>query len=125
MTGRERNLWVCYRLTVPEYDAILDFQGRVCAGCSRPPGGTRLAVDHCHKTGRIRGLLCWLCNRSIGLIRDRAKTALNLGKYLGNPTAPQALGHETFGLIGRAKASKKVKVYGDPLLYAAFIKAVE
>lgn len=125
MTARERNLWICYRLTVPEYEKILSFQGGVCAGCSLPPRGIRLAVDHCHKTGRIRGLLCWLCNRSVGLLRDRAAIALGLGKYLIAPTAPLALGHETFGLIGRAKASKKVKVYGDSAFYAAFIKGTE
>jgi hypothetical protein len=125
MTGRERNLWICYRLSVPDYEKILSYQGGVCAGCSKPPRGTRLAVDHCHRTGRIRGLLCWLCNRAIGLLRDNAKAAANLGKYLTAPTAPAALGHETFGLIGRAMASKKVKVYGDPHIYAAFIKAVE
>lgn len=125
MTARERNLWICYRLTVPEYEKILSFQGGVCAGCSLPPRGIRLAVDHCHKTGRIRGLLCWLCNRSIGLLRDRVMTARNLGKYLNAPTAPQALGKETFGLVGKAMASKKVKVYGSELLYAAFIKAIE
>ena len=125
MTGRERNLWVCYRLTVEEYDKILKFQRGVCAGCGKPPLGKRLAVDHCHKTGRIRGLLCWLCNRSIGLIKDRALTALSLGTYLNAPTAPQALGKETFGLIGKAMPGKKVKVYGSSEYWAAFIKAVE
>jgi hypothetical protein len=38
-----------------------------------------------------------------------------LGKYLKSPTAPAALGKETYGLIGKAKASKKVKVYGPPV----------
>lgn len=109
-----RNWWVCYRLTPEEYDAILAFQGGVCAGCGEPPRGIRLAVDHCHKTGRIRGLLCWLCNRAIGILRDNAKAAANLGRYLAAPTAPVALGKETYGLIGKAKASKKVKVYGPP-----------
>jgi hypothetical protein len=125
VTARERNLWVCYRLTVEEYEKILAFQHGVCAGCSAPPRGTRLAVDHDHKTGRIRGLLCWLCNRAIGLLRDNAKAATKLGAYLNSPTAPIALQKETFGLIGKAKASKKVKVYGSPLLIAAFTKAVE
>lgn len=124
MTARERNLWVCYRLSVAEYEKILKFQRGVCAGCSRPPTKTRLAVDHDHKTGRIRGLLCWLCNRAIGILRDRAATATKLGAYLSAPTAPLALGKETYGLIGKAKASKKVKLYG-PLAVAAFIKAVE
>jgi Recombination endonuclease VII len=114
LSARGRLLWVLYRLTEEEYEIVFRYQNGVCAGCGRPPYGIRLAVDHCHKTGRIRGLLCWLCNRAIGIIRDRPATATNLGAYLANPTAPLALGKETFGLIGTAKASKKIKVYGPP-----------
>ena len=114
MTARQRLLWVCYRLTEAEYNAILRHQGGVCAGCGEPPRGRCLAVDHEHKTGRIRGLLCWHCNRAIGIARDMADALSRLGAYLKSPTAPAALGKETYGLIGRAKASKKVKVYGPP-----------
>lgn len=114
VTARERHLWTCFRLTEEEYEKISQHQGGVCAGCKRPSYGSRLAVDHDHKTGRIRGLLCWLCNRAIGILRDRAKTLSNLGAYLDAPPAPAALGKETFGLIGQAKASKKQKVYGPP-----------
>jgi hypothetical protein len=112
--ARARALWLKYRLTVEKYDKILLHQGGVCAGCGEPPRKTRLAVDHDHKTGRIRGLLCWLCNRAIGILRDRAKTAANLGAYLASPTAPAALGEETYGLIGKAKSKKKM-VYGPPI----------
>lgn len=119
MTPRQRLLWVCYRLKEDEYATILAHQNGVCAGCYRPPGAIRLAVDHDHKTGRIRGLLCWLCNSAIGTLRDNATAATNLGAYLASPPAPIALGHETFGLIGKAQASKKVKVYGPPTLKVA------
>lgn len=116
MDARTRALWTLYRLTPEEYETILAFQGGVCAGCGRPPHGIRLAVDHDHKTGRIRGLLCWLCNRAIGILRDRAQTLTRLGLYLVLPSAPLALGKETFGMIGQAKANKKVKVYGPPVV---------
>lgn len=89
-------------------------QGGVCAGCGQAPRGISLAVDHDHTTGRVRGLLCWLCNRAIGILRDNAQAANRLGAYLTAPTAPAALGKETYGLIGKAKANKKVKVYGPP-----------
>lgn len=108
-------LWVCYRLTEAQYDAILEHQGGVCAGCGEPPRGRSLAVDHEHRSGRIRGLLCWHCNRAIGIARDMAEALSRLGAYLKNPPAPIALGRETYGLIGKAKASKKVKVYGPPV----------
>jgi hypothetical protein len=50
-----------------EYDAMLAAQGGVCAICGRPPkpGGRRFHKDHDHKTGRLRGLLCFTCNRYI------------------------------------------------------------
>lgn len=48
-----------------EYDALLRSQGGTCAICGNKPkpGGRRFAVDHDHKTGAIRGLLCFRCNR--------------------------------------------------------------
>ena len=52
-------------LTVPEYDVMLVSQGGVCAICKKEPGKNRLSVDHDHSDGRIRGLLCYICNRKI------------------------------------------------------------
>jgi hypothetical protein len=112
--ARIRALWILYRLTEAAYNAILQFQGGVCAGCQEPPHGRQLAVDHDHKTGRIRGLLCWHCNRAIGIARDRADALTRLGAYLDAPSAPAALGVETYGLIGKALVGKRVKVYGPP-----------
>ena len=114
MTARERLLWTCYRLTEEEYNSILKYQGGVCAGCGEHPHGRCLAVDHEHRTGKIRGLLCWHCNRAIGIARDNGEAMSRLGAYLKTPTAPLALGRTVYGLIGQAKASKKVKVYGPP-----------
>jgi hypothetical protein len=63
---------------VAEYNALLREQGGVCAVCGKDEpnahGRTgkqfRLAVDHCHQTGAVRGLLCQKCNRAIGLLGD-------------------------------------------------------
>jgi hypothetical protein len=45
--------------------------GRRCNICDAPePKGGRLCIDHCHKTGKIRGLLCHKCNRGIGFAKD-------------------------------------------------------
>jgi len=58
-----------------EYIALLEKQNYVCAICELPEtaairGRTlALAVDHCHGTNRIRGLLCMQCNRAIGGLR--------------------------------------------------------
>jgi len=64
----------------PEMEAALFIkQGGVCAICKSPPP---LTVDHCHKTGRIRGLLCGSCNRGIGLLKDNIDILLQAARYL-------------------------------------------
>lgn len=63
-------------MTVEEHDAKLAAQGGVCAICGQPPkpGGVRAAsrlhMDHDHKTGRNRDLICNSCNKGIGDFKD-------------------------------------------------------
>lgn len=60
-----------FGLTEDQYDTMLIAQNNHCATCLEPDrSNKRLAVDHCHKTGKIRGLLCANCNRGIGLFED-------------------------------------------------------
>lgn len=47
-----------YGITAAEYDALMELQGGLCYICRRAPVSKRLAVDHDHKTGLVRGLLC-------------------------------------------------------------------
>lgn len=56
-----------YGITVAQYDSLLEKQGHKCAVCRKPSSEskTRLAVDHNHKTGEIRGLLCSHCNHRL------------------------------------------------------------
>lgn len=53
-----------YNISKPGWDALSEKQNGKCALCNNPP----YAVDHCHTTGRIRGLLCDRCNRLLGLL---------------------------------------------------------
>jgi Recombination endonuclease VII len=72
-----------YDITPEQYAAMLERQGGVCAGCGEPPTAKkRLHVDHCHKTRRIRGLLCNGCNRAIGFLNDSPERARKLAAYL-------------------------------------------
>jgi hypothetical protein len=67
------NLKYNYGVTLAEYEAMFEAQGGRCAICrGLPPENrkTRLAVDHCHDTKKIRGLLCDACNRGIGYFKD-------------------------------------------------------
>jgi len=63
-----------YGLSVADYDALLAQQGGACVICSKPHNPTarlgRLFVDHCHRTGKVRGLLCSKCNLAIGHLDD-------------------------------------------------------
>ncbi len=45
-------------------------QGGVCKICAIPPGEQELSVDHNHKTGQVRGLLCHMCNVYVGLFEN-------------------------------------------------------
>ncbi|MGQ5576747.1 endonuclease VII domain-containing protein [Streptomyces sp. ECR3.8] len=84
---RARHLKLRYGITIEQYEQMLASQRGGCAICGSFPGGKRLAVDHCHVTGRVRALLCPQCNRSIGyyeFIRERAESYMRrYGK--GNP----------------------------------------
>jgi DNA-directed RNA polymerase subunit RPC12/RpoP len=71
--AREYHLMRIYGMTQAQYDELLKKQGHKCFVCLRHENEfkTRLAVDHDHKTGEIRGLLCNYCNhRVIGRNRD-------------------------------------------------------
>lgn len=71
-TQRGSDLKRKFGITVDQYDSILLSQNNGCAICgdSKNRGGNRLAVDHDHDTGRVRGLLCHRCNTAIGLFSD-------------------------------------------------------
>src|ERR1700752_5364959 len=60
-----------YQVPEETYDRMLEAQDGLCAICLGPPTEKRaLAIDHCHNTGRIRGLLCLRCNTALGKFKD-------------------------------------------------------
>jgi hypothetical protein len=65
--ARKARLARDHGLTVEEYDAIEAAQDGRCAICRQDKP---LVVDHCHESGKVRGLLCHLCNRAIGFLGD-------------------------------------------------------
>jgi hypothetical protein len=71
-----------YGISLEEYNSLFDKQGGVCAICSTPPSTRRLAVDHCHDTGKVRGLLCVKCNAGIGNLNDDVEMLKAAIKYL-------------------------------------------
>jgi len=105
--ARRSRLKRLYNITPEEYDDILRHQANVCFICERPPGRSRLAVDHEHKTGLIRGLLCWQCNAAIAKLGDNARRAGLAWEYLVDPPAWAALGSARYGRTGRTTTRAK------------------
>ena len=79
-----RYLKSTYNITLQQYDEMLSAQGNVCAICgSNYPGHCgRFCVDHNHKTGEVRGLLCNQCNIGIGALQDNPDILLKAAQYL-------------------------------------------
>jgi len=73
-----------FGITASEYDRILGQQNFLCAVCSqhRDEFSKAFAVDHCHTTGRIRGLLCEKCNQGIGCFNDSPERIRLAVQYL-------------------------------------------
>ena len=57
-------------ISIEIYNALFDAQLGKCAICLKEPNGQRLAIDHDHETGKIRGLLCKSCNLGLGFIKE-------------------------------------------------------
>lgn len=82
--SRNSNLLKNYGITSDDFDKMLSAQNNTCKVCSGPPMGKgRYHVDHCHKTGKIRGLLCHKCNVALGMVQDSKEHLLSLISYLG------------------------------------------
>lgn len=65
-------------MTVDEYQSLVKSQNYSCAICARKD--CKLNIDHCHKTGKVRGILCSRCNNALYLIenyKDKALSYLN------------------------------------------------
>lgn len=109
---RAMNLWRLYKIRPEEYDALRAAQDYRCGICStheddidvsriggRPrKDGTKtvafaLAVDHCHKTGQVRGLLCAACNRGLGQFGDDANSLRAAATYLESHLSGVSLRH--------------------------------
>jgi nitrate/TMAO reductase-like tetraheme cytochrome c subunit len=68
-----------YGISLSDFQKMQIEQNNRCAICKSI---SRLDVDHCHSSGKVRGLLCGHCNRAIGLLRDSPTIAKNASKYL-------------------------------------------
>lgn len=87
-TAEEKLDWALrqYGLTAETFKRMTEEQGGRCAICRRQPDEQkRLVVDHCHTTGRVRGLLCGQCNCMLGNAKDNTDTLKQAIHYLEVP----------------------------------------
>lgn len=91
---RDKYLLAHYGITHARYLEILAAQYGGCAICGKPPEGRNLDVDHCHKTGAVRGLLCMRCNQQLlPIAKDDSVLLRAAADYLERPSvgwAPMA-----------------------------------
>ncbi|WP_280856530.1 MULTISPECIES: endonuclease VII domain-containing protein [unclassified Streptomyces] len=77
--GRRDHLKRQYGLTEAERDELIASQGGVCCICL---AAVPEHVDHCHKTGRVRGVLCFSCNAALGQFKDRPDAIRRAAAYV-------------------------------------------
>jgi hypothetical protein len=81
-----------YGILAQDYKDMFEKQKGLCAICYRPGFNMKdldepqLVVDHCHSTGKVRGLLCHNCNRGLGLFQDLIEVVNNAKLYLEGAT---------------------------------------
>ncbi len=104
--GRKRTLMERYGITVDDYNMLLSKQKGLCDVCGNPETATRksrsgtvrllqLSVDHNHKTGKVRGLLCSKCNLAIACLKENVEYMANAISYIEkhkNKTAELVMG---------------------------------
>lgn len=73
-----------YGIDPEKYEEMVMAHNGVCGICNQPSGRRRLAVDHDHATGKVRGLLCLRCNKGLGLFGDNPDNLVSAIAYLNS-----------------------------------------
>jgi len=72
-----------YNITLQDFDNLLEKQAASCGVCFTPfePSAVK-NVDHCHTTGKVRGIVCTNCNLALGHLKDFPEVAESAANYL-------------------------------------------
>lgn len=83
---RSQHYFKRYGISLEDYEEMLKKQNKKCKICGSEEYGRKssnyFAVDHCHKTGKVRGLLCHQCNVGLGKFKDNEEILFKAIKYL-------------------------------------------
>jgi len=109
MPPKETYLLDNFNLSSANWQTVYDHQKGLCGVCQQPLDNRIANTDHCHKSGQVRGILCFNCNRSI---REyfTIDFVTKILEYLKNPPATATLGHPHFGLPGRVGTATRRKL---------------
>lgn len=89
---KRRELMKKFGIHESQYSAMLDEQNHVCAICGSPEICDRdLCVDHCHTSGKVRGLLCTNCNMALGKFQDNVEYLRKAIEYLERDYTPPSV----------------------------------
>ena len=81
-TERRNHLKMKYGITESDYKTMYNSQNGECLICKKKVIYKKLSIDHCHKTNKIRGLLCFSCNIGLGNFKDNIENLIRAIKYL-------------------------------------------
>lgn len=108
-----------YGLTVHEYMSLLTAQGGVCGHCKSAPLEHRpLSIDHDHKTGAVRGLLCDGCNTLVSYferLEQNPTLVCSIREYLKGETVAKAMASPASNFGKRMAAARAAKRGGSPV----------
>jgi glucan-binding YG repeat protein len=81
---KKQERWIKrYKLSAEQYYEMFKKQKEVCKICEKKCSSRKnLSVDHCHQTGKVRGLLCVKCNTSLGMLNDDISLFYKAIEYL-------------------------------------------
>lgn len=87
---RRANIKKRYGISLDDYDRMLEEQGNRCGICGTdtPRGHGHFHIDHCHDSGKIRGLLCHSCNTALGGFKDSISLLASAIQYLSEHEPP-------------------------------------
>jgi hypothetical protein len=96
-------------VSIEKYEEMLKIQNGGCAICGRPPKeGKRLAIDHCHKTGAVRGLLCFRCNFGLSFFKDDRDALMKAIDHLDGKSPSAKLVEDLKPVKARMDKSKPI-----------------
>lgn len=90
---RSSHLRMRYGISHKDYEAMMEAQGHQCAVCGAKDSGTAKSkffdVDHCHETGKVRGLLCRKCNVTAGVLEKNRDLIAKIEAYIASHKEPK------------------------------------